>query len=317
MEFWKNKKILLTGGDGFLGRVIQKKLYERGSCKDNIKIPLIQDCDLREMENCKSAVRDIDLVIHLAASVGGIGFNKKFPGSLFYDNAMMGIQLIEAARLAKVEKFVAVGTICAYPKFTPVPFREEDLWNGYPEETNAPYGVAKKMLHVQLESYRIQYGFNGIYLLPVNLYGPGDNFHLEHSHVIPALIRKMVDAKTRGDNDVTVWGTGEISREFFYVEDAAEAILLASEKYNNAAPVNLGAGREIKIKDLVDLIVDLTGYKGNIIWDSSMPDGQPRRCLDVSKARDEFGFSAEMDFREGLKRTIEWYEKASKEGLID
>jgi len=309
MEFWKNKKILLTGGAGFLGKVIQKKLKERGVDKENIIIPHIDTCDLKIWENCVKSVKEIDMVIHLAASVGGIGFNKKYPGNLFYDNAIMGIQLIEAARIEGVKKFVAIGTICAYPKFTPVPFREEDLWNGYPEETNAPYGIAKKMLLVQLQSYRDQYGFNGIYLLPVNLYGPGDNFHLEHSHVIPALIRKMVDAREENKEEVTVWGTGEISREFLYVDDAAEAILLASEKYNRSEPVNLGVGREIKIKDLVNLIKELTGYKGKLFWDNSRPDGQPRRCLDVKKAEKEFDFVAKMDFYEGLKRTIEWYEK--------
>ena len=309
MDYWKDKKILLTGGEGFLGSFIQKKLSLRGVDKSNIIIPDIKDCDLRIWENCKKSVKGIDIVIHLAASVGGIGFNKKYPGSLFYDNAIMGIQLIEAARQEGVKKFVAIGTICAYPKFTPVPFKEEELWNGYPEETNAPYGVAKKMLLVQLQSYREEYGFNGIYLLPVNLYGPKDNFHLEHSHVIPALIRKMIDARENDEETVTVWGTGEVSREFLYVDDAAEAILLASEKYNGIEPVNLGVGKEIKIKELVDLIVELTGYKGKVIWDSSRPDGQPRRSLDVSRAKKEFSFAAEMDFQEGLKNTIEWYEK--------
>ncbi|MEQ8191321.1 MAG: GDP-L-fucose synthase [Candidatus Eremiobacterota bacterium] len=308
MEFWKDKKILLTGGHGFLGSFIHEKLLERGVKEENIRIPDIKDSDLRLMDNCVKSVKDMDIVIHLAASVGGIGFNKKYPGTLFYDNAIMGIQLIEAARVEGVKKFVALGTICAYPKFTPVPFKEENLWEGYPEETNAPYGVAKKMLLVQCQSYRDQYGFNGIYLLPVNLYGPRDNFHLEHSHVIPALIRKMVDAKKRGDREVTVWGTGEVSREFLYVEDAAEGILLAAEKYNKSDPVNLGVGKEIKIKDLVELIVELTGYKGRIVWDSSKPDGQPRRSLDVQRAKEEFGFVAKKDFREGLRETIIWYE---------
>ena len=308
MEFWKDKKVLLTGGHGFLGSFIHEKLLKRGVKEENIRIPDIKDSDLRVMDNCVKSVKNMDIVIHLAASVGGIGFNKKYPGTLFYDNAMMGISLIEAARIEGVKKFVALGTICAYPKFTPVPFKEENLWYGYPEETNAPYGVAKKMLLVQCQSYRDQYGFNGIYLLPVNLYGPGDNFHLEHSHVIPALIRKMVDARKREEKEITVWGTGEVSREFLYVEDAAEGILLASEKYNKSEPVNLGVGREIKIKDLVELIVELTGYKGHITWDSSKPDGQPRRSLDVKKAKEEFGFVAKKSFREGLLETIRWYE---------
>ena len=309
MEFWKDKKILLTGGAGFLGKVIQRKLKDRGVFLENIIIPDIKDCDLRFRENCSKSVKGVDVVIHLAAAVGGIGFNKKFPGSLFYDNAVMGINLIEAARIEGVEKFIAVGTICAYPKFTPVPFREEDLWNGYPEETNAPYGIAKKALLVQLQSYREQYGFNGIYLLPVNLYGPGDNFHLEHSHVIPALIRKMVEARDKNEKEVVVWGTGEVSREFLYVDDAAQGIVLASEKFNKPLPVNLGVGREIKIKELVNLIKELAGYEGKIVWDKTRPDGQPRRCLDVERAKEEFGFAAEMDFQEGLKRTIEWYEE--------
>lgn len=311
MEFWKDKKVLLTGGHGFLGSFIHEKLLHRGVKEENIRIPDIKDFDLRVMDNCVKSVKNMDIVIHLAASVGGIGFNKKYPGTLFYDNAIMGISLIEAARIEGVKKFVALGTICAYPKFTPVPFKEENLWDGYPEETNAPYGVAKKMLLVQCQSYRDQYGFNGIYLLPVNLYGPKDNFHLEHSHVIPALIRKMVDAKKKGEKEVTVWGTGEVSREFLYVEDAAEGILLASEKYNKSDPVNLGVGKEIKIRDLVELIVELTGYKGHIIRDNSKPDGQPRRSLDVKRAEEEFGFTAKKSFREGLMETIKWYEGKS------
>lgn len=313
MEFWKDKKVLLTGGHGFLGSFIHEKLLHRGVKEENIRIPDIKDFDLRVMDNCVKSVKNMDIVIHLAASVGGIGFNKKYPGTLFYDNAIMGISLIEAARIEGVKKFVALGTICAYPKFTPVPFKEENLWDGYPEETNAPYGVAKKMLLVQCQSYRDQYGFNGIYLLPVNLYGPKDNFHLEHSHVIPALIRKMVDAKKKGEKEVTVWGTGEVSREFLYVEDAAEGILLASEKYNKSDPVNLGVGKEIKIRDLVELIVELTGYKGHIIWDKSKPDGQPRRSLDVQRAKEEFGFTAKKSFREGLMETIKWYDGKSEE----
>jgi len=253
------------------------------------------------------AVQDIDVVIHLAAKVGGIGYNRENPATLFYDNAMMGIQLMEAARLEGVEKFVQVGTVCAYPKYTPVPFKEEDLWEGYPEETNAPYGVAKKMLLVQAQAYREQYGFNAIYLLPVNLYGPRDNFDPESSHVIPALIRKFVDAKKEGSDTVEVWGTGSASREFLYVDDAARGIVLATERYNKPDPVNLGSGMEITIRDLVALIGELTGFDGEIVWDATKPDGQPRRCLDVSRAREEFGFESEMGFREGLKRTIEWY----------
>lgn len=307
MDFWKDKKILLTGGKGFLGSVIYKKLVKRGVKEENIRIPGRKDCDLRIFENCAKSVKDMDIVIHLAASVGGIGFNKKYPATLFYDNAIMGIQLIEAARRDGVKKFVAVGTICAYPKFTPVPFREEELWNGYPEETNAPYGIAKKMLLVQCNACREQYGFNGIYILPVNLYGPGDNFHPEHSHVIPALIKKMVEATYKGEKEVVIWGTGEVSREFLYVDDGAEGIILAAEKYNKSEPVNLGTGKEIKIKELVNIIAELTGFKGEILWNKDKPDGQPRRCLDVSRAEKEFGFTAKTDFVEGLRETIEWY----------
>jgi len=307
MAFWNNKKILLTGGAGFLGSFLVEKLKGRGVSGEDIKIPRSKDTDLRRWENCVEVVKDIDIVIHLAARVGGIGFNRKYPGILFYDNAILGIQLMEAARQEGVEKIVVVGTVCAYPKFTPVPFKEEDLWNGYPEETNAPYGLAKKMLLVQSQAYRQQYGFNSIFLLPVNLYGPGDNFDLESSHVIPALIRKFTDAVENNKKEVEVWGTGEVSREFLYVEDAAEGIILATEKYNKPEPINIGAGFEIKIKDLVELIAELTGFEGEIKWDTSKPDGQPRRCLDVSKAKKEFGFVAKVDFREGLKKTIEWY----------
>jgi GDP-L-fucose synthase len=317
MTFWEGKKILVTGGAGFLGSFVVEKLKnEKGVSDENIIIPRSKIMDLRKWENCVKAVKDVDIVIHLAARVGGIGFNRKYPAILFYDNAIMGIQLMEAARQEGVEKFVAIGTVCAYPKYTPVPFREENLWNGYPEETNAPYGVAKKMLLVQAQAYRQQYGFNAIYLIPVNLYGPRDNFHLEHSHVIPALIRKMVDARNKGEKKVVVWGTGNASREFLYVEDAAEGILLATEKYNKPDPVNLGTGKEIKIRDLVNLIAELTGYEGEIVWDTSKPDGQPRRCLDTTRAEKEFGFKAKTDFREGLLKTIEWYEKAVEEGLI-
>jgi len=308
MGFWSGKKILVTGGAGFLGSfIVEKLLNEKMVSPENIKVPRSSTMDIRKWQNCVEAIKDIDVVIHLAAKVGGIGFNRKYPATLFYDNAIMGIQLMEAARRGGVEKFVAIGTVCAYPKYTPVPFKEEGLWNGYPEETNAPYGLAKKMLLVQAQSYRKQYGFNAIYLLPVNLYGPRDNFHPEHSHVIPALIKKMIDAKLKCENEVVVWGTGKPSREFLYVEDAAEGILLATEKYDKPHPVNLGTGEEIKIRELVHLIAELTGYEGKIVWDNSKPDGQPRRCLDVNKAKEEFGFEAKTDFKEGLKRTIEWY----------
>jgi len=308
MGFWANKKILVTGGAGFLGSFIAEKLtMERGVNSENIRVPRSKEMDLRKWENCVKAVRGMDIVIHLAAKVGGIGFNRKYPATLFYDNAIMGIQLMEAARQEGVQKFVAIGTVCAYPKYTPVPFREEDLWNGYPEETNAPYGIAKKILLVQAQAYREQYGFNAIYLLPVNLYGPKDNFDPAYSHVIPALIKKMADAKLERKKEVIVWGTGKASREFLYVEDAAEGILLATEKYDKPDPVNLGSGEEITIKELVNLITELTGYKGTIVWDTSKPDGQPRRCLETSRAKKEFGFEAKTDFVEGLKRAIDWY----------
>ena len=298
----------MTGGAGFLGSfIVERLLNEKDVEPENIRIPRSSIMDLRRWENCVEAVKDVDVVIHLAARVGGIGFNRKYPATLFYDNAIMGIQLMEAARQEGVQKFVAIGTVCAYPKYTPVPFREEDLWNGYPEETNAPYGIAKKILLVQAQAYREQYGFNAIFLLPVNLYGPKDNFDLERSHVIPALIKKMVDAKFEGKNEVVVWGAGKASREFLYVEDAAEGILLATEKYDKPDPVNLGSGKEIIIKELVNLITELTGYEGNIVWDTSKPDGQPRRCLETSRAKKEFGFEAKTDFVEGLKRTIDWY----------
>jgi len=308
MAFWKDKRILVTGGAGFLGSfLVEKLINERGVNPSNIRVPRSKSMDLRRWENCVKAVEDVDVVIHLAAKVGGIGFNEKYPAMLFYDNAIMGIQLMEAARLAGVEKFVAIGTVCAYPKHTSVPFREEDLWNGYPEETNAPYGLAKKVLLIQAQAYRQQYGFNAIYLLPVNMYGPRDNFDLESSHVIPALIKKMVDGKGAGSKEVVVWGTGKVSREFLYVEDAAEGILRATEKYNEPSPVNLGVGQEITIGEVVDLIKELTAYEGKIIWDTSKPDGQPRRSLDTTKAKEKFGFEAKTNFREGLKRTIDWY----------
>ncbi|MBI3754625.1 MAG: GDP-L-fucose synthase [Deltaproteobacteria bacterium] len=309
MSFWNNKKVLVTGGAGFLGSFVVEKLIERGVSKENIIIPRSSKTDLRKWENCRKIVKDIDIVIHLAAKVGGIGFNRENPAILFYDNAIMGIQLMEAARQSSVEKFVCLGTVCAYPKFTPVPFKEDNLWNGYPEETNAPYGIAKKALLVQTQAYRQQYGFNAIYLLPVNLYGPRDNFDPKSSHVIPALIKKMIDAIDEGIDEVVIWGTGNASREFLYVEDCAEGILLAAERYNKPEPVNLGVGREIKIKELVELIAELCGFKGRIKWDAAKPDGQPRRCLDTYKAEKEFGFKATTDFRDGLKKTIEWYKK--------
>lgn len=265
--------------------------------------------DLRGWESCVRAVEGVDLVIHLAARVGGIGFNRMYPAQLFYDNALMGLQLMEASRQAGVEKFVCVGTVCAYPKHTEVPFKEEDLWTGYPEETNAPYGLAKKMMLVQSQAYRQEYGFDSIYLVPVNLYGPGDNFDPESSHVIPALIRKFVEAVREGRKTVEVWGTGEASREFLYVDDAARGILMAAERYDKPDPVNIGSGKEIKIRDLVTAISEITGFEGCVRWDPSKPDGQPRRCLDVSRARREFGFEAEMDFEEGLRRTVDWYRR--------
>jgi GDP-L-fucose synthase len=309
MSFWEGRRILLTGGAGFLGSSIRERLAERGVPASALRIPRSRESDLRKWEECREAVRDRDLVIHLAARVGGIGFNQCYPAELFYDNALMGIQLIEAARQEGVEKCVILGTVCAYPKFTPVPFSEEELWNGYPEETNAPYGLAKKMLLVQCQAYRAQYGFNAIYLLPVNLYGPRDNFDPAASHVIPALIRKFVEARRRGEPSVEVWGTGKASREFLYVDDAAEAILLAAERYNKGDPVNIGAGREITIRDLAALIAKLTRYGGGIRYDRSKPDGQPRRCLDTSRAKAEFGFEAKIPFEEGLRRTIDWYER--------
>ena len=307
MMFWDGKKVLVTGGAGFLGSSLVRTLERHGLAKENISAPRSRDLDLRRWENCVEAVQDVDLVIHLAAKVGGIGYNMENPGSLFYDNAIMGIQLMEAARQADVKKFVAVGTICAYPKFTPVPFREEDLWEGYPEETNAPYGLAKKMLLVQAQAYRQQYGFNAIYLLPVNLYGPGDNFDPASSHVIPALIKKFVEAVESGAESVEVWGTGAASREFLYVDDAAEGITLAAERYDKPDPVNLGAGFEITIRDLATLIADLTGFTGEIVWDAAKPDGQPRRCLAVSRAEQEFGFRAKKGLHDGLKETVAWY----------
>jgi GDP-L-fucose synthase len=309
MTFWSDKKMLITGGAGFFGSHVVNQLLKKGVLKENIRIPRSREIDLRKWEHCEQVVKDCDIVIHLAAKVGGIGFNQNFPGQLFYDNAIMGIQMIEAARQEGVGKCVIVGTICAYTKFTPIPFREENLWNGYPEETNAPYGLAKKMLLVQSQAYRREYGFNSIYLLPVNLYGPGGNFDPASSHVIPALIKKFTEAKRGNIPYVEVWGTGSASREFLYVDDAARGIILATKQYNKPDPVNLGAGMEITIHDLVELIQELTDYSGEIRWDTSKPDGQPKRSLDVTLAQKEFGFTAKMPFREGLKRTIEWYEE--------
>jgi len=303
----KNKKILVTGGAGFLGSHIVEKLLEKGVPRENVFAPLSRNFDLRKWENCQKVVAGQDIVIHLAAKVGGIGFNQEHPAELFYDNLMMGVQMMEAARQVGVEKFVAIGTICAYPKFTQVPFKEEDLWNGYPEETNAPYGLAKKMMLVQAQAYRQQYSFNAIYLLPVNLYGPENSFDPKKSHVIPAIIRKVYEAKKENKNYIDIWGTGKATREFLYVEDAADGIILATEKYDKPEPINLGSGIEISIKDLVELICRLMDFKGEIHWDISKPDGQPRRMLDTSRAEKEFGFKAKTDFETGLKKIIEWY----------
>jgi len=307
----KNKKIIVTGGAGFLGKSVVRKLDERG-CK-NIFVPTIEEYDLRGLAAIKKmyTYAKADIVIHLAATVGGIGANLDKPGSYFYDNLIMGIQLIEQARSNDIEKFVVIGTICAYPKFTPVPFREENLWNGYPDEVTGPYGLAKKMLLVQSQAYRQQYGFNSIFLLPVNLYGPGDNFDPKFSHVVPALIRKFYEAKINDLNEVIVWGTGKATREFIYAEDCAEGVVKAAQSYDKSEPVNIGTGIETPIKELAEKIKDLIGYKGRIVWDSSKPDGQPRRCLDVSRAAKEFGFKAKTNFDEGLKKTIQWYINSS------
>lgn len=309
MNFWKNKRVVVTGGGGFLGRVVVRQLSDKG-CK-HIIVPRSAQFDLRKTSAIRKLISSSrpDMIIHLAAVVGGIGANRENQGTFFYDNLIMGVELMEQARRMGIDKFVAIGTICAYPKFCPVPFKEDNIWNGYPEETNAPYGLAKKMLLVQSQAYRQQYGFNSIYLLLVNLYGPGDNFAWENSHVIPALIRKCVEAKALGTKQITVWGTGRATREFLYVDDAARGIILAAEKYNSSQPVNLGAGFEISIKKLADLIVKLTKFKGEIIWDATKPDGQPRRCLDTTRARREFGFEAKVPFETGLKRTIAWYER--------
>ncbi len=311
-DFFKNKNVVVTGGAGFLGHYVCAGLEKRG-CK-NILVPKIEQYDLVKLDDIKKMYDDMspDIVIHLAAVVGGIGANREHPGKFFYENLMMGVQLIEQGRLRNLEKLVAIGTICAYPKFTPVPFKEEDLWKGYPEETNAPYGLAKKMLLVQSQSYRTEYDFNSIFLLPVNLYGPRDNFDPASSHVIPALIKKCIDAIDQGKDYIQCWGTGSASREFIYAPDAAEGILLAAEHYNSSEPVNIGAGFEITIKDLVEKIVESTGFKGEIRWDPSKPDGQPRRCLDTQKAEKYFGFKAKTPFDQGLKETIQWYKTARK-----
>jgi GDP-L-fucose synthase len=330
---WQNKTVILTGGAGFLGQHIVAQLKQRGLSDDQIIIPRRADYDLRQWDTIQQLFHDAErtmdhrpqtmddrpssavrrpssiIVIHLAANVGGIGYNREKPGELFYDNLMMGAQLMEAARQHGVEKFVAVGTICAYPKFTPVPFKEEDLWNGYPEETNAPYGLAKKMMLVQAQAYRQQYGFNAIYLLPVNLYGPGDNFDPASSHVIPALIKKFVDARRQGKTTVTAWGDGSPTREFLYAEDAAEGIVLATERYDGPEPINLGSAFEISIRDLVQIIARTTGFQGEVIWDTSKPNGQPRRKLDISRAANLFGFQAQTDFAAGLQQTVDWYRK--------
>ncbi len=314
-EFWKGKRVCVTGGGGFLGSFVVEELRRRGAT--SIFVPRKKEYNLVHHEAVVRLLEDSkpDVVIHLAANVGGIGANRKNPAAFFYDNLMMGVQLMHEAWRFGVKKFVAIGTVCAYPKFTPVPFKEEDLWNGYPEETNAPYGLAKKMLLVQAQAYRQQYGFNAIYLLPANLYGPRDNFDLETSHVIPALIRKFTTARDEGRDEVVLWGDGSPSREFLYVEDAARGILDATEKYDGPEPVNLGTGREVRIRDLANMIAEMVGYKGRIVWDTTKPNGQPRRSLDTSKAKAYFGWEATMPLEEGLKRTIAWWEKHKHEIL--
>ena len=308
-SFWEGKRFCVTGGAGFLGKVVVSKLKQRGA--QEVFVPMIEDYDLVNPDDIRRMLEDAkpDVIIHLAAHVGGIGANREHPAEFFYDNLMMGVQLMHQAWQRGVEKFVAIGTVCAYPKFTPVPFSEDDIWNGYPEETNAPYGLAKKMLLVQAQAYREQYGFNAVFLLPVNLYGPGDNFNPKSSHVIPALIRKCIEARDEGLEEVVVWGDGSPTREFLYVEDAAEGILRATELYNKSDPVNLGSGYEISIKDLAELIARLTRFEGKLVWDSTKPNGQPRRALDTSRALNEFGFKAAVNFEEGLRSTVGWYEE--------
>jgi GDP-L-fucose synthase len=311
-QFWRDRRVIVTGGAGFLGSFVVEKLEARGAAE--IIVPRSADYDLTQLAAIQQLLGDtsqnerpVDMIIHLAARVGGIGANRENPATFFYDNLMMGVQLMHQAYLSRVPKFVAIGTVCAYPKHTPVPFREEDLWNGYPEETNAPYGLAKKMMLVQSQTYRQQYGYDAIFLLPVNLYGPRDNFDLESSHVIPALIRKCLEAKARGDDHIVAWGDGSPTREFLYVEDAAEGILLAAERYCDSQPVNLGSSYEISIKELLEMIARLTGFEGRIVWDSSKPNGQPRRKLDTTLARSLFGFVSQVPFEAGVRRTIRWY----------
>jgi GDP-L-fucose synthase len=313
-DFWRNKRVCVTGGAGFLGSYVIEKLRQREA--GEIFVPRIEEYDLVQKDDILRMLNDSqpDLIIHLAALAGGIGANRARPADFFYLNLMMGVQLMHEAWQSGVDKLIAIGTICAYPKFTPLPFKEENLWDGYPEETNAPYGLAKKMLLVQAQAYREQYGFNAIYLLPVNLYGPRDNFDLQTSHVIPALIRKCIEAQERGEDQVVLWGDGSPTREFLYVEDAAEAILLASERYNGHEPVNLGSANEISIKELAHMIARLTGFEGQLIWDTSKPNGQPRRALDTSRAEHYFGFRAQMPFEEGLRRTIDWFREAHRSG---
>jgi GDP-L-fucose synthase len=314
--FWSDRRVVVTGGRGFLGSNVVQKLTEQGA--EHVLGPERQHYDLRQAEAVRRMYDDMrpDIVIHLAAVVGGIGANRERPGEFFHDNLIMGVQLMEVARQRQVEKFVSIGTVCAYPKFTPVPFKEDDLWNGYPEETNAAYGLAKKMLLVQGQAYRQQYGFRSIYLLPVNLYGPGDHFDPSVSHVIPALIKRCIDARDAGVPEIVVWGDGSPTREFLYVEDAAEGIVLAAERYDGPEPVNLGSGFEIGIRDLVTHVAELAKYRGRITWDASQPNGQPRRKLDTSRAEREFGFRARMDFPEGLQRTVQWYETQHRAGTV-
>jgi GDP-L-fucose synthase len=313
--FTVSGKVLLTGGNGFLGGHVFKKLVESGVGPEQIIVPRRTTCDLRKWDNVATIVKGCQVLIHLAGNVGGIGYNQRFPATLFYDNIMMGVHLIEAARLFDIEKLVLVGTVCSYPKYTQVPFKEEDLWRGYPEETNAAYGIAKKALLVMADAYRRQYGLSVVYLIPANLYGPCDNFDPERSHVIPALIKRFSEAVDNKLGQVTVWGTGEATREFLYVEDAAEAITLAMKKYDKPDPVNIGSSEEISIRKLVDLIAKITGYKGEIVWDKTRPDGQPRRKLDTSKAWEEFGFKAQTSLVSGLSKTIEWYNRLKSEAL--
>lgn len=316
-NFWNDKRVIVTGGAGFLGSFVVEKL--KSLCAKEIIVPRSSNYDLRKIDAIQNLIssttkngKPVDIVIHLAANVGGIGANREHPGTFFYDNLMMGVNLLHESYKAGIGKFIATGTICAYPKFTPVPFKEEDLWNGYPEETNAPYGLAKKMMLVQSQAYRDEFNYNSIFLLPVNLYGPRDNFDLNSSHVIPAMIRKCIEAQKAGSSDITLWGDGSPSREFLYVEDAAEGILLASEHHNSSEPVNLGSGREVNIKDLAHIIKEAVGFDGSIVWNTDKPNGQPRRCLDTHKARDLFGFTAQKELEIGIKETVEWYISNSK-----